>query len=89
MFQYIKAKVLSIKLVRRILKLKDEVRKVGDVMAAFHNTVNELEAVAFQHTSHAAAHAREIEARVAAKLEAEAEAIRATSIANKMKGIFA
>lgn len=63
-------------------------KKVDDVMAAFHNTVADLEGVAKAHTAHALEHAREIEARTAAKLAAEAEAIRASNIAKKMKAIF-
>ena len=65
------------------------VRKVDHVMEAFHSTIADLEGVAKEHTAHAAEHAREIEARTAAKVAAEAEALKATSIAQKMKGIFA
>jgi hypothetical protein len=44
--------------------------------------------VAVQHAGAAVAHAREIEARTAAKLAAEAESARATKIATKMKEVF-
>lgn len=64
------------------------VRKVDHVMEAFRSTIADLEAVATEHASHAAEHAREIEARTAAKLAAEAEALKATGIAAKMKAIF-
>ena len=87
-YQYIRAKFLSIPLVRRILKIKDEVRKVDNVLTAFHAAVNDLEQVAVEHASHAIQHAREIEARTAAKLAAEAESLRATNIAAKMKAVF-
>lgn len=89
MYQYIRTKVRSIPLVRRIFKIKDEVRKVDNVVSAFNAAVADLEAVAIQHAGFAVAHAREIEARIAAKASAEAESLRATNIANKMKGIFA
>lgn len=87
-YQYIRAKFLSIPLVRRVLKIKDEVKKVDNVLSAFNAAVADLEKVAVHQAGAAVAHAREIEARTAAKLAAEAESLRATNIANKMKGIF-
>lgn len=87
-FQYIKSKFLSLAIVRRIFKIKDEVRKVGHVMEAFNAAVADLEAVAEHHIWEAAAHAQEIAARTAAKIEAEAEAVKATNIAAKMKAVF-
>jgi len=85
---YIRAKFLSIPLARRVFKIKDEVRKVDNVLTAFNAAVADLEQVAVQHTQHAAEHAREIEARLKARLEAVAEAERATNIAAKMKAVF-
>jgi predicted secreted Zn-dependent protease len=87
-YQYIRAKFLSIPLVRRILKIKDEVRKVDNVLTAFNAAVADLEQVAVQHAGIAVAHAREIEQRTAAKLAAEAESLKATNIAAKMKAVF-
>lgn len=87
-YQYIRTKVRSIPLVRRVFKIKDEVVKVENVLTAFNAAVTSLEAVAVQHAGFAVAHAREIEARIAAKAAAEAESLKATNIANKMKGIF-
>jgi hypothetical protein len=50
--------------------------------------VADLEKVAVQHAGLAVAHTREIEARTAAKLAAEAESLKATNIAAKMKAVF-
>jgi len=87
-YQYIRSKFLSIPLVRRVFKIKDEVRKVDNVLTAFNAAVADLEKVAVQHAGLAVAHTREIEARTAAKLAAEAEAAKATNIAAKMKAVF-
>jgi predicted secreted Zn-dependent protease len=88
MYQYVRTYIRSIPLVRRIFKIKDEIRGVGHVLSAFNAAVADLEAVAVQHAGFAVAHAREIEQRIAAKAAAEAESLKATNIAAKMKGIF-
>lgn len=67
---------------------KAAVRKVDHVLVAFQSAIGDLEQVASEHLGQAALHAREIEKRTEAKLEAEAEAVRASSIAKKMKAIF-
>jgi hypothetical protein len=64
------------------------VLKVDHVMQTFHNTIASLELVAETHVLEAAEHARVIEQRAAAKLAAEAEALRATGIAQKMKELI-
>jgi hypothetical protein len=42
MYQYIRAKFLSVPLVRRVLKLKDEMPKVDNVLTAFNKAVADL-----------------------------------------------
>lgn len=61
---------------------------VDSVLDTFHTAIEHLEAVAAAKTDEAAAHIKAIEAAIASKLEAEAESLRATTIAQKMSSIF-